>query len=101
MWSGGSGQYPNFIMRSPLKAGVGPCASNSTVSGTLKRSKPGVRDPSSGRATLYLAPGLRFQRWLVELCAVGFPIVDDLNGIESEPDIRGDRAVSSSSKTPR
>jgi Putative MetA-pathway of phenol degradation len=54
-----------------------------------KEVESGVKDPNSGGNTLYLAPGLRFSKdnWS-SFVSVGFPIFNDLNGIQSEPDIR-------------
>ena len=40
MWHGWSRPYPLHHEEPAHRPGVGPCGSNSTVSGTLKRSKP-------------------------------------------------------------
>lgn len=75
-------------MRSPPDPRKILC-SNSTVSGTPKRFKPAAKDLNSGDNTFYLAPGLRFSKdnWS-SFVSVAFPTFNDLNGIQSEPDIR-------------
>ena len=54
-----------------------------------KKVQAGVTDPNMGGNTLYLAPGLRFSKdnWS-SFVSVGIPIINNLNGIQSEPDIR-------------
>jgi len=54
-----------------------------------KEVDSGVKDPNSGGNTLYLAPGLRFSKdnWS-SFVSVGLPIINNLNGIQSEPDVR-------------
>jgi len=54
-----------------------------------KEVQSGVKDPNSGGNTLYLAPGLRFSKdnWS-SFVSIGFPIINDLNGIQSEPEVR-------------
>lgn len=49
----------------------------------------GISDPNSGGTTLFISPGLRFSQdtWS-SFVSFGIPIVDDLNGIQSEPDWR-------------
>ena len=49
----------------------------------------GISDPNSGGNTIFLSPGLRMSqnKWS-GFVSVGIPIVDDLNGIQSEPDWR-------------
>ncbi len=49
----------------------------------------GISDPNSGGNTIFLSPGLRLcqDKWS-SFVSVGVPIVDDLNGIQSEPDWR-------------
>jgi Putative MetA-pathway of phenol degradation len=49
----------------------------------------GIADPNSGGNMLFLSPGLRLSqdKWS-SIISVGIPIVDDLNGIQSEPDWR-------------
>ena len=49
----------------------------------------GISDPNSGGNTIFLSPGLRLSqdKWS-GFVSVGVPIVDDLNGIQSEPDWR-------------
>ena len=54
-----------------------------------KEVQSGVKDPNSGGNTVYIAPGLRLSKdnWS-SFVSVGIPIINDLNGIQSEPDIR-------------
>ena len=49
----------------------------------------GISDPNSGGNTIFLSPGLRLSqdKWS-SFVSVGIPVVDDLNGIQSEPDLR-------------
>ena len=49
----------------------------------------GISDPNSGGTTIFLSPGLRLSqdKWS-SFVSVGIPVVDDLNGIQSEPDWR-------------
>jgi Putative MetA-pathway of phenol degradation len=49
----------------------------------------GVKDPNSGGNVLYLSPGLRlsYERWS-GFVSVGVPIVNELNGLQAEPDWR-------------
>jgi hypothetical protein len=49
----------------------------------------GISDPNSGGNTIFLSPGLRLSQdaWSGFL-SFGIPIVEDLNGIQSEPDWR-------------
>ena len=49
----------------------------------------GIADPNSGGNTIFLSPGLRLSqdKWS-SFVSVGIPVVDDLNGIQSEPDWR-------------
>jgi hypothetical protein len=54
-----------------------------------KEVEAGVKDPNSGGTTLYLSPGLRFTMGKTSsFVSVGIPVLNDLNGIQSEPDIR-------------
>ena len=48
-----------------------------------------ISDPNSGGTTIFLSPGLRLSqdKWS-SFVSVGIPVVDDLNGIQSEPDWR-------------
>ena len=49
----------------------------------------GAKDPNSGGTTLYLAPGLRYSSGKYSsFLSVGIPIVNNLKGIQSEPDVR-------------
>lgn len=49
----------------------------------------GARDPNSGGSVVFLSPGLRlsYERWS-GFVSVGVPIVNDLNGLQAEPDWR-------------
>jgi hypothetical protein len=49
----------------------------------------GIDDPNSGGNLIYLSAGVRFgpERWSVSLSA-GFPIVQDVNGIQHETEFR-------------
>jgi hypothetical protein len=49
----------------------------------------GVRDSNSGGNVIFLSPGLRlsYESWSA-FVSVGVPIVNDLNGVQSEPDWR-------------
>jgi hypothetical protein len=49
----------------------------------------GINDPNSGGHTIFLSPGLRLSqdKWS-GFASVGIPLIDDLNGIQSEPDWR-------------
>jgi len=49
----------------------------------------GVKDPNSGGNTLFLAPGLRYSQdnWS-GFVSLGIPIINDLNGIQAEPQVR-------------
>jgi Putative MetA-pathway of phenol degradation len=49
----------------------------------------GVKDPNSGGNVVYLSPGLRlsYERWS-GFVSLGVPIVNDLNGVQAEPDWR-------------
>jgi hypothetical protein len=49
----------------------------------------GISDPNSGGNTIFISPGLRLSqdKWS-GFVSVGIPVVDDLNGIQSEPDWR-------------
>ena len=54
-----------------------------------KQVTSGISDPNSGGTTIFLSPGLRLSqdKWS-SFVSVGIPVVDDLNGIQSEPDWR-------------
>jgi hypothetical protein len=49
----------------------------------------GISDPNSGGNTVFISPGLRLSqdKWS-GFVSVGIPVMDDLNGIQSEPDWR-------------
>lgn len=49
----------------------------------------GVRDANSGGNVVFLSPGLRlsYERWS-GFVSIGVPIVNDLNGLQAEPDWR-------------
>jgi hypothetical protein len=54
-----------------------------------KQEIAGVSDPNSGGNVVFLSPGLRlsYERWS-SFVSVGVPIVNDLNGLQAEPDWR-------------
>jgi hypothetical protein len=54
-----------------------------------KQMANGISDPNSGGNTIFISPGLRLSqdKWS-GFVSMGIPIVDDLNGIQSEPDWR-------------
>jgi len=50
----------------------------------------GITDDNTGGHTLFLAPGIRYgsaNKWAAAL-SVGVPVINNLNGIQSEPDWR-------------
>jgi hypothetical protein len=49
----------------------------------------GATDPNSGGNVVYLSPGVRlsYERWS-GFVSVGVPLVNDLNGLQAEPDWR-------------
>jgi hypothetical protein len=49
----------------------------------------GISDPNSGGNTIFVSPGLRLSqnKWS-SFVSVGIPVLDNLNGIQSEPDWR-------------
>jgi hypothetical protein len=49
----------------------------------------GARDPNSGGNVVYLSPGLRlaFDKWSA-FASVGIPVVNQVNGVQAEPDWR-------------
>jgi hypothetical protein len=49
----------------------------------------GEKDPNSGGHTLYISPGVRISEGAWSgFVSVGIPIVDEVNGIQSDPDFR-------------
>ena len=54
-----------------------------------RQVEAGEKDPNSGGKTVYMSPGLRYSTstW-TGYVSVGIPVVKDLNGIQSEPDVR-------------
>jgi Putative MetA-pathway of phenol degradation len=54
-----------------------------------RQVEAGVTDPNSGGNTLFLSPGLRYSKdnWS-SFVSVGIPIINDLNGIQAEPEVR-------------
>jgi hypothetical protein len=49
----------------------------------------GVSDPNSGGNVIYLSPGVRVSvdKWSGFL-SIGVPVVNDMNGVQAEPDWR-------------
>ena len=62
---------------------------SSTASGTTSRRPLASTDDNSGGNTIYFSPGLRLSidHWS-GFFSVGIPVVNDLNGIQAEPDWR-------------
>jgi hypothetical protein len=60
-----------------------------------KQTEAGVKDPNSGGNVIYLSPGLRLSmdKWS-GFVSVGIPVVKDLNGLQSEPDVRVTTGIS-------
>ena len=90
MWHGGPGSHQRT--QAHQEAPSGPALDlvlELNGEWHAKEVQSGVKDPNSGGNTLYLAPGLRFSKdnWSSYL-SVGFPIANDLNGIQAEPEIR-------------
>jgi hypothetical protein len=54
-----------------------------------KQTEGGETDPNSGGSTLFIAPGVRYayEKWSA-FASVGIPVVNDLNGVQAEPDWR-------------
>jgi hypothetical protein len=54
-----------------------------------KETDDGIKDPNSGGNTIYVSPGVRLSmdKWS-GFVSVGIPIVNDLNGFQSEPRLR-------------
>lgn len=54
-----------------------------------KQKEGGEVDENSGGHTLYVAPGLRLSmdKWSA-FASIGIPVVNDMNGIQAEPDYR-------------
>jgi hypothetical protein len=53
------------------------------------RRSAALRTPNSGGNVVFLSPGLRLshERWS-GFVSVGVPVVNDLNGVQAEPDWR-------------
>jgi hypothetical protein len=89
MWHGGPGTHQHSHAQ---EASTGPALDlvlELNGEWHAKEVQSGVIDPNSGGNTLYLAPGLRLSKdnWSSFL-SVGIPIINDLNGIQAEPEIR-------------
>jgi len=90
MWHGGPGAHQHSHAHEEAPAGPAwDLVLELNGEWHAKEVQAGVKDPNSGGNTLYLAPGVRYSKdnWS-SFVSVGFPIVNDLNGIQSEPDIR-------------
>jgi hypothetical protein len=54
-----------------------------------KQVTAGVVDPNSGGNTVFLSPGIRASMGNVSgFASVGVPIINDLNGLQSKPEVR-------------
>jgi Putative MetA-pathway of phenol degradation len=90
MWHGGPGKHQrsHFHQEAPS----GPALDlilELNGEWQARQVEHGVKDPNSGGNSLYLAPGLRFSKdnWS-SFVSVGIPIINDLNGIQAEPEVR-------------
>ena len=85
MWHGGTHQHSN------QEAPSGPALDLLlALNGEwhAKEVESGVKDPNSGGNARYLAPELRFSKdnWS-SFVSAGIAISNDLNGIQSDPDV--------------
>jgi len=91
MWHGGPGahQHGPSHLEAPAAGPALDLVLELNGEWHAKEVQSGVKDPNSGGNTLYLAPGLRFSKdnWS-SFVSIGFPIINDLNGIQSEPEVR-------------
>jgi Putative MetA-pathway of phenol degradation len=88
MWHGGPGTHHHAHQ----EAAAGPALDlvlELNGEWHAKEVQSGIKDPNSGGNTLYLAPGVRFSKdnWS-SYVSVGIPIINDLNGIQAEPEVR-------------
>ncbi len=60
-----------------------------------KQEQGGQIDRNSGGSTIYISPGLRLSqdKWSA-FASVGIPVINDLNGVQAEPDWRFSTGVS-------
>ena len=57
--------------------------------GIASETIAGQSNPNSGGNVVYLAPGIRLSQDKVSgFVSVGVPVINDLNGLQSEPDVR-------------
>jgi hypothetical protein len=90
MWHGGPGTHQHSHAHQEAPSGpVLDLVLELNGEWHAKEVESGVKDPNSGGNTVYIAPGLRLSKdnWS-SFVSVGIPIINDLNGIQSEPDIR-------------
>jgi hypothetical protein len=54
-----------------------------------KQEIAGVKDPNSGGNVVYLSPGVRLSqdKWS-GFVSIGVPVINDMNGVQAEPDWR-------------
>ncbi len=90
MWHGGPGTHQHDHVHQEAPSGPAlDLVLELNGEWHAKEVQSGVKDPNSGGNTVYIAPGLRLSKdnWS-SFVSVGIPIINDLNGIQSEPDIR-------------
>ena len=89
MWHGGPGHTHSPHHEEPAQGPALDLVLELNGEWHAKEVQSGVKDPNSGCNTVYIAPGLRLSKdnWS-SFVSVGIPIINDLNGIQSEPDIR-------------
>jgi hypothetical protein len=89
MWHGGPSTHQHSHMQEAFRGPALDLVVELNGEWHAKEVQSGVTDSNSGGNTLYLAPGLRFSKdnWSSYL-SVGIPIINDLNGIQAEPEIR-------------
>jgi hypothetical protein len=89
MWHGGPSTHQHSHLQEAFRGPALDLVVELNGEWHAKEVQSGVTDSNSGGNTLYLAPGLRFSKdnWSSYL-SVGIPIINDLNGIQAEPEIR-------------
>jgi hypothetical protein len=89
MWHGGPSTHQHSHMQEAFTGPALDLVVELNGEWHAKEVQSGVTDSNSGGNTLYLAPGLRFSKdnWS-SYVSVGLPIINDLNGIQAEPEIR-------------
>ena len=72
-----------------MRRGRGSAPSRTTPTGWGARTRGWPRDPNSGGNVIYLSPGFRLSmdEWS-GFFSFGIPIVNDMYGVQAEPDWR-------------